>query len=1754
MYFINSCKKINFSFFLFLVVSVAIASAAFGTIISSASSDNNQQTRENKGLNVLAERRANPLFDTAATFLVSNLNDSGAGSLRKAVADANAAAGNDTIGFNVGLTGTITLTTGEIEITSNILISKAGTDGLAVSGNNASRVFNIAAGSAVTISNLSIINGKAEGSGGGISNAGSLELLNSTISDNTAVYTGTTSGNANGGGISNSGTLTIQTATIRNNTASIANLGTASGGGISNTGTVTITDSSVISNNSIGKPDAHGGGISNNGILTLINSTVGNNAASSSSASSNGQGGGIYNAMQLTVRNSTIGFNRADAALAEGGGIFVAGGTVTIGNTIVSNSSTVNNGTTTIRDVSGVVSSEGNNLISNAMGSTGWAASDKLNQPSFITPLGNYGGPTQTFALLPNSPAIDAGNNANAPATDQRGSARIVGGTIDIGSFENNPAGLVATIPNGTVGSPYNQNLAIQPSTLTFALVSGSLPPGLSLSASGTISGTPTTGGAFTFGVSITDTNGFVNYKQYSIFIPFAVVNLNDSGVGSLRRAIVDANAAPGDDTLTFQSGLNGTLTLLSELSITSNITIVGTGANNLIINGNGVTRVFNIAASSNVGISGVTIRNGSVEGSGAGILNAGTLSLTNVVIHDNAAVYSGTANGTAGGGGISNSGTLSITTSTIRNNTAQVTNLGTASGGGISNTGTVTLTNSTISSNSSLGKPNANGGGISNNGTFNIVNSTIGNNTASASPATSGSPTGQGGGVWNGAQGVLTVRNTTIGFNTVNAATAAGGGIFNAGTVTIGNTIASDNRTVSSSGTAIRDVSGAVASEGNNLISNATDSTGWVASDILNQPGLLTPLGNYGGPTQTFGILPSSPAINRGSNTNAPATDQRGSTRIVGGTIDIGSFENNPTGVKAAISNGAVGTPYTQNLATSSSSSLTFALVSGALPPGLSLSADGAITGTPTTGGTFNFGVSITDTNGAVNFQEYALIIGCTFSISPTNMSSTNAGGTGSFDVITQNGCFYTVSSNNAAIITITSPPTGSGSGKVNFTVSANTGPMRTGTITVAGLTFTVTQSSGCTYTLAPTSATFAPAGGSGSFNVNTGTQCTWTASTTNPWITINNGSGTGNGMVSFTVQPNNGIARSGTITVEGQIYTVNQSSGCTYILTPTNTGIAAGGGTGSFSVTTTTACSYTAVSSVSWITINSGGSGAGNGTVSFTVAANTGTARTGTINVGGELFTVSQAGGCTYSLLATSASIAQNGGTGSVNVTAGTGCEWTAVSNVPWITITSGATGTGNGTVTFTVAANSGAPRTGTLTIAGQTFTVNQAGCEYVLSPSLTTFSAAGGSGSFTVTVTAGCAYTAVSNASWISIVSGGSGSGNGTVTFTVEANVGPQRTGTITVNGVVFTITQTGGCNYSIFPASVNIPGTASTGSFNLNAGGGCQYTVVSNAAWITITSPASGNGSGLITFSAQANPGAARSGTISIGGELFTVNQAAAGAGLIRPAFDFDGDGKSDISVFRPNGGNWYLLQSQAGFAGVQFGVSTDKIVPADYDGDGKTDIAVYRAGVWYLNRSSAGFTGFAFGAPDDIPQPADFDGDGKADLVVWRPSNGNWYVYNLANNQFTSAQFGASTDKPVVGDYDGDGKADLAVFRPSNGTWYLQRSQLGFTGMQFGDAADKPVPADYDGDGKTDIAVFRPSNGTWYLSRSQLGFTGMQFGIQTDLPVAADYDGDGKADIAVFRDGTWYLNRTTAGFIGIQFGAATDKPVPNAFVP
>lgn len=206
------------------------------------------------------------------------------------------------------------------------------------------------------------------------------------------------------------------------------------------------------------------------------------------------------------------------------------------------------------------------------------------------------------------------------------------------------------------------------------------------------------------------------------------------------------------------------------------------------------------------------------------------------------------------------------------------------------------------------------------------------------------------------------------------------------------------------------------------------------------------------------------------------------------------------------------------------------------------------------------------------------------------------------------------------------------------------------------------------------------------------------------------------------------------------------------------------------------------------------------------------------------------------------------------------------------------------------------------------------------------------------------------------------------------------------------------------------------------------------------------------------------------------------------------FDFDADGESDVSLFRPSNTYWYIERSTNGFASAPWGLATDKIAPADYDGDDMTDIAVFRDGTFFLLRSTAGFTSVNLGAAGDIPVPGDFTGDDQAELAVFRPSNGTWYTYDLTNNQSGTLQFGQSGDKPFARNFDGDQRDDYALYRPSNGMWYLLQSTDGYSAaMQFGLSTDIPVPADYDGDGRADFVVFRPSNGTWYMQRTALGY-------------------------------------------------------------
>jgi hypothetical protein len=377
----------------------------------------------------------------------------------------------------------------------------------------------------------------------------------------------------------------------------------------------------------------------------------------------------------------------------------------------------------------------------------------------------------------------------------------------------------------------------------------------------------------------------------------------------------------------------------------------------------------------------------------------------------------------------------------------------------------------------------------------------------------------------------------------------------------------------------------------------------------------------------------------------------------------------------------------------------------------------------------------------------------------------------------------------------------------------------------------------------------------------------------------------------------------------------------------------------------------------------------------------------------------------------------------------------------------------------------------------------------------------------------------------------------------------------------DGGAFEISINGGAFTDILAAG----GRFIEGGYNTRLGAIAGNPVSDRPAW-------SGNSGGFVTAKVQL-PAAAAGQNVNLRW-LFGSDTNTAGTGWwidnvqvassfnctpgnVKSRADFDGDGRTDLSVYRPSEGNWYLNRSTTGFGVVHWGISTDVPVPDDYDNDGKADTAVFRNGAWFVLQSATGtVTGVNFGTPGDIPQAGDYDGDGRADYAVFRPSSNVWYILASGGSTIINT-FGTAGDIPVRGEYNGDGKTDIAVFRPSTNQWWILNSGffVSVSTYTFGTSGDKPVPADYDGDNRDDIAIYRPSTGQWWsIKSSDGGVTLVTFGISTDIPVPGDYDGDGRDDQAIYRNGQWWLNRSTAGVTALNFGLATDTPIPAKYIP
>ena len=524
-----------------------------------------------------------------------------------------------------------------------------------------------------------------------------------------------------------------------------------------------------------------------------------------------------------------------------------------------------------------------------------------------------------------------------------------------------------------------------------------------------------------------------------------------------------------------------------------------------------------------------------------------------------------------------------------------------------------------------------------------------------------------------------------------------------------------------------------------------------------------------------------------------------------------------------------------------------------------------------------------------------------CTYSLSRTSDAIDATGGKRAILVTAGPSCPWTAKS-NASWITVTGGASGTGNGTVSIDVAPNTGLERSGTVAIAGQIYTLSQTAAgapvpeCTFSLSSASQSIGAAGGPVSLTVLAGGGCAWTAASHAPWLTITAGtSGAGDGAVQISVAANgSSAARTGTATIAGQSFTVNQSgvssTPCAYSLSASSQSVGAASTTGSVGVTTDTGCAWSATANVSWLSITAGASGTGNGTVQFSVAANTdSTPRAGTLTVAGQTFTVDQAAAsvtCSYSLSAASQSVGAASATGSVNVTTGTRCMWSATANVAWLSITAGASGTGNGTVQFSVAANTDTtPRAGTLTVAGQTFTVNQAAaaCSYTVAPLTIPAGPGAGSSSVDVTTTSTCSWTATSNDSWLTLTGTAGGSGNGTVPIGIAANPDPtSRSGTLTVAGETVTVNQDPApCTFSLSDTTLSIVAAGDDKTIHVTASSAsCAWTASSDMSWMTITSGATGTGSGDVVVHFDANPDTSpRTGTLTIGGHTVSVTQDA-----------------------------------------------------------------------------------------------------------------------------------------------------------------------------------------------------------------------------------------------------------------------------------
>ena len=370
--------------------------------------------------------------------------------------------------------------------------------------------------------------------------------------------------------------------------------------------------------------------------------------------------------------------------------------------------------------------------------------------------------------------------------------------------------------------------------------------------------------------------------------------------------------------------------------------------------------------------------------------------------------------------------------------------------------------------------------------------------------------------------------------------------------------------------------------------------------------------------------------------------------------------------------------------------------------------------------------------------------------------------------------------------------------------------------------------------------------------------------------------------------------------------------------------------------------------------------------------------------------------------------------------------------------------------------------------------------------------------------------------------------------------------------------------GAGDVAVFTASAS-GAPAPTLQWQVSNNGGLTWTNLANAA------PFSGvtTQTLVVMTSATTNGRTFRCVATNAGG---SVASRAAALHVGAEGIDLDGDGKSEVVVYRPSTGAWFVRYSSGGYVGRThlWGNAGDEPVMGDFDGDAKTDLTVWRpsTGEWYIRYSSRGFDVaqagyYQWGANGDMPVPADFDGDGTTDLAYYRPTAGTWNIrysslgFAVGAGDWTYS-WGATGDRPMIGDFDGDGRSDFTVYRPASGQWFIRLSSLAYDPLQFGYfewglSGASPLAADFDGDGLTDLAFYL--GGRWYLRQSSQSYAGYytQWGATGDVPIAAALGYQSAATVAVYRPttGEWFA-QTAPGYTTVfryfQWGAPGDVPI------